>query len=240
MNWKMKWYSILISGLLLVANSCQEKAVNKSRVEELPYYSDAYFTPHWLSSDSDSLIDFHQIPDFSLINHNGDSFTEKNVANKIYVVNFFFTTCPGICPKMTANLKVVQDAFTPADSVLLLSHTVTPEIDSLPRLKKYAIEKEVNDTMWQLLTGDREQIYSLGRNAYFVEEDLGIDKPKEAFLHTENFILVDQNRHIRGIYNGLNSVSVNQLIEDIRLLKKRNKMIKFVKITHHVRQLHLN
>lgn len=221
MNWKMKWYSILISGVLLVANACHEKSVNNSRVEELPYYSDAYFTPHWLSSDSDSLIDFHQIPDFSLINQNGEPFTEKNVANKIYVVNFFFYTCPGICPKMTANLKVVQDAFSPADSILLLSHTVTPGIDSLPRLKKYAIEKEVNDTIWQLLTGDREQIYSLGRNSYFVEEDLGIDKPNEAFLHTENFILVDQNRHIRGIYNGLNSASVNQLIEDIRLLKKR-------------------
>ena len=143
MNWKMKWYSILINGVLIVANSCHEKSVNNSRVEELPYYSDAYFTPHWLSSDSDSLIDFHQIPDFSLINQNGEPFTEKNVSNKIYVVNFFFTTCPGICPKVTANLIVVQDAFSPADSILLLSHTVTPGIDSLPRLKKYALEKEV-------------------------------------------------------------------------------------------------
>jgi len=221
MNWKMKWYSILGSGMMLIFFSCNEQKENKSRVDELPYYSDAYFTPHWLSSDSDSLIDFHQIPDFNLINQNGEPFTEKNVANKIYVVNFFFTTCPGICPKMTANLKMVQDAFSPSDSILLLSHTVTPDIDSLPRLKKYALEKEVNDTMWQLLTGDRDQIYSLGRNSYFVEEDLGIDKPKEAFLHTENFILVDQNRHIRGIYNGLNSASVDQLIEDIKTLKSK-------------------
>jgi protein SCO1/2 len=214
----MKWYSILISSVLLF--SCSEQKENKSRVDELPYYSDAYFTPHWFSAGSDSLIGFHQIPDFSLINQNGESFTEKNVANKIYVVNFFFTTCPGICPKMTANLKVVQDAFTSADQILLLSHTVTPEIDSLPRLKEYALEKEVNDTMWQLLTGDRDLIYDLGRNSYFVEEDLGIDKPKEAFLHTENFVLIDQNRHIRGIYNGLNSASVNQLIADMKLLLK--------------------
>lgn len=146
--------------------------------------------------------------------------TEKSVKDKIFIADFFFTTCPGICPKMTANMNVLQQAFLDDDEILLLSHSVTPETDSVPVLAEYALKHNVNSAKWQLLTGDRTQIYKLGRSFYFVEEDLGIDKSEDDFLHTENFVLVDKNRHIRGIYNGLNTTSLQQLIADVKTLQK--------------------
>lgn len=191
-----------------------------SRVSTLPYYSEATFTPHWLSPESKELKIFHQIPDFRLINQEGKTITQRTFNNKIYVVDFFFTTCPGICPKMTDNMGLVQKAFLEDDDVLLLSHSVTPETDSVSILKSYAEDKGVNSKIWHLVTGQREEIYDLGRNHYFVEEDLGLEKEPDDFLHTENFVLVDKNKHIRGIYNGLNKASVYQLVADILTLKE--------------------
>lgn len=116
-------------------------------------------------------------------------------------------------------MNILQDEFLDDDDILLISHSVTPDRDSVSVLKKYATEKEVNSKKWHLLTGDRQQIYDLGRKSYFVEEDLGTTKTDEDFLHTENFVLIDKNKHIRGIYNGLNKASVRQLISDIKTLK---------------------
>lgn len=104
--------------------------------------------------------------------------------------------------------------------MLLLSHSITPKIDSVETLKKYAEEKGVISGKWHLVTGNRDEIYALGRSAYFIEEDLGEEKKDSDFIHTENFVLVDYNGHLRGIYNGLNAASVHQLIQDIRVLKK--------------------
>jgi protein SCO1/2 len=225
MNWKMKKSSIKINSFLLlltvlILNSCNtEKPKELSRVEQLPFYEDASFTPNWLDPKSDRIKDFHQIPAFSLFNQNGENITEKTFENKIYVTDFFFTTCPGICPKMTANMGVLQEAFLEDDEVLLLSHSVTPKTDSVSILKEYAEDKGVVSGKWHLVTGDLEEIYRLGRKSYFVEEDLGAEKNLTDFLHTENFVLIDKNRHIRGIYNGLNKTSVKQLINDIKLLK---------------------
>ncbi len=215
------------SGLLLglvVLISCSPKeeppqVEKESRVASLPYYQDVNFTPHWISPGSDSLNNFHQIPAFSLFNQKGDTFTEKSFQDKIYVSDFFFSICPGICPKMTANMEKVQEAFLEDDEVLLLSHSVMPEHDSVEVLYEYAQNKGVKSEKWHLVTGDRQEIYHLGRYHYFVEEDLGLLKDPEEFLHTENFVLVDKNRRIRGIYNGLNTGSVNQLIADIKTLK---------------------
>lgn len=224
MNWKMKTYSFAISSLLLAGvcgmGGCSEPKQAESRVANLPYYNDPTFTPHWLAPDSDSLQGFHQIPPFQLTNQEGETITEQNFEQKIYVADFFFTTCPGICPKMTANMAVLQEAFEEDESVLLLSHSVTPEGDSASVLKEYANNKGVISGKWHLATGERSQIYRLGRRFYFVEEDLGYDKGEDGFLHTENFILVDANRHIRGIYNGLNKTAINQLIADIETLKQ--------------------
>ena len=217
---KEKKYSLLFLGILFFIGC---KKTNKeditSRVDELPYYNEASFTPKWIDAKSDKLNTFHQIPNFSLTNQEGKNITQKTFQNKIYVTDFFFTTCPGICPIMTKNMNLVQQAFKDDNEVLMLSHSVTPTKDSVPQLKKYALEKSIGNN-WHLVTGDKKEIYDLGRQSYFVEEDLGEPKGLNDFLHTENFILIDKNKHIRGIYNGLNKNDVNQLIADIKNLKK--------------------
>ncbi|WP_435681891.1 SCO family protein [Nonlabens sp.] len=215
---------ILCSIILITSCGSKEEtpAVVKegeSRVEALPYYKEATFTPHWLSRDSDSLKEFHSIPDFNFVNQNGDSITQDTFKDKIYVTDFFFTVCPGICPAMTKNMNRLQEEFINDDEILLLSHSVTPDYDTPAVLKEYATRKNVNSSRWHLVTGDKEMIYDLGRNQYFVEEDLGTAKDVNDFLHTENFILVDKNKYIRGIYNGLNKASIDQLIADVKTLQ---------------------
>ncbi len=196
------------------------KSEKESRVEYLPFFKDPSFTPHWLVPKSKEVAEFHKIPDFTLINQNGDTLTQKSFDGKIYITDFFFTTCPGICPKMTDNMSILQKEFIDDQDILLLSHSVTPGIDSVSVLKEYASYRDIQDDKWHLVTGKREEIYSLGRNYYFVEEDLGVEKDTNDFLHTENFLLIDKNKHIRGIYNGLNKTSINQLIADVKTLKK--------------------
>lgn len=218
----MKNYSLLFLVVLLC--NCKGKTeVKSSRVDALPYYNDASFTPHWLEGKTTDLKSFHKIPEFTLTNQEGQQITQKTFENKIYVTDFFFTSCPGICPKMTENMSVLQDAFKDDDQVLLLSHSVTPVKDSVSILKHYAEGKGVITNKWHLVTGDRKQIYDLGRQAYFVEEDLGNEKSDDDFLHTENFVLIDKNKHIRGIYNGLNKTAVQQLIADIKTLEIEDK-----------------
>jgi protein SCO1/2 len=202
--------NILVISLLLLA-SCQEKKQAK-----LPYYDTPDFTPKWEMSNEKT---FHQIRPFKLINQENQDFTEKDMDGKICVADFFFTTCPGICPKMTNSMAAIQKEFISDDQILLLSHSVTPEKDQVPVLKKYAEAKKVDAKRWKLLTGNKDEIYDLGRKYYFVEEDEGIEKGTDIFLHTENFILIDKQRHIRGIYNGLDPNSIQRLIRDINVLK---------------------
>jgi protein SCO1/2 len=211
--------SIAIVSMALTVWGCGKSHDSTSGVEELPYYNEANFTPVWMTSGTVP-NDFHQIPSFSLINQKGNEFTEKNLDNKLTVVDFFFTSCPGICPKMTDNMMMVQEAFLTNDLVQIISHSVTPEYDSVEVLQEYASLKGINDEKWHLLTGDRKIIYDLGRNHYFIEEDLGLLKDLNDFIHTENFVLIDHHRRIRGIYNGLNKTSIRQLIADTEMLQK--------------------
>jgi protein SCO1/2 len=162
---------------------------------------------------------FHKIRPFKLINQENESFTEREIEGKICVADFFFTSCPGICLEMTNSMADIQKEFINDDEIQLLSHSVTPEKDSVPVLKEYAEEKKVNFKRWKLLTGDKDEIYDLGRKYYFVEEDEGVKRGNDVFLHTENFILIDKQRHIRGIYNGLDPDSMQNLIRDIKVLK---------------------
>jgi len=224
-NWKRKDWSTRLGMALfclsLALVSCQTgETEQETSISELPYFNEASFTPHWLKPNSTELKDFHKIPPFQLINQDGDSISEKTFEGKIYVADFFFTSCPGICPKMTSNMSLLQKAFLDDNEVLLLSHSVTPDYDSVSVLKEYAHAHQVVSGKWHLLTGNRDLIYSLGRKSYFVEEDLGLVKSGDDFLHTENFVLVDKQRRIRGIYNGLNLSSVKQLILDIECLKQ--------------------
>ena len=208
--------------LIVITISCKNKKKEEfsSRVHTLPYYNDASFTPKWISSKNDELSAFHKIPNFELINQHGEKVTQKTFENKIYITNFFFTTCPGICPMMTISMLKLQEEFKNDTAVLFLSHSVTPTIDSVPKLKKYALDNGIIDKKWHLVTGNKKEIYDLGRNFYFVEEDLGAPKGIDAFLHTENFVLIDRNKHIRGIYNSLNRASLAQLIVDVKALEK--------------------
>ncbi|AEH01830.1 SCO family protein [Lacinutrix sp. 5H-3-7-4] len=212
----------------LVLASCKKtvtkeisKAEETSRVEYLPYYNEESFTPKWLTPGTEEEKTFHKIPDFSLTNQLGNEVSQKTFENKIYITDFFFASCPGICPQMTGNMFKLQEEFLNDDEVLFLSHTVTPTKDSVPVLKNYAEKNGVIDNKWHLVTGDKETIYNLGRDEYFVENDLGEPKTINDFLHTENFLLIDKNKHIRGIYNGLNRASIAQLIVDVKTLKKQ-------------------
>ncbi|WP_396634447.1 SCO family protein [Maribacter sp. R86514] len=217
--------TVLSIVVILLFTACKQtvkkeniQVTETSRVEHLPFYNDESFTPHWITPNTEEEKQFHKIPDFKLINQLGDTLTQNSFENQIYITDFFFTTCPGICLKMTNNMTKVQEAFLDNDEVAILSHSVTPSIDSVSVLKTYAEKNGVIDSKWHLVTGDKNEIYNLGRNEYFVENDLGIPKDINDFLHTENFLLIDKNKHIRGIYNGLNRASIAQLITDVEAL----------------------
>ncbi len=217
---------LLILGLFaLTIFSCDKNKLSlreTSRVDYLPYYNDEAFTPNWITPNTKEERNFHKIPNFELINQLGDTITQKVFENRIYITDFFFASCPGICPQMTNNMYKLQEEFINDNDVLFLSHTVTPTRDSVPVLKNYAKKNGVIDNKWHLVTGDKMEIYDLGRNHYFVENDLGEPKDINDFLHTENFLLIDKKKHIRGIYNGLNRASMQQLIIDVRALQKEN------------------
>lgn len=213
------WLCIVLLGCNTPINKKTDKNTDTSRVRFLPYYEDESFTPKWLTPGTSEEESFHKIPDFKLVNQLGDTINQNTFDNKIYITDFFFTTCPGICPAMTAHMFKVQEAFNDDDDVLLLSHSVMPKTDSVPVLMAYAKQHQVKPNKWHLVTGGKKDIYKLGREYYFVENDLGEEKSIDDFLHTENILLIDKNKHIRGIYNGLNRASVNQLIIDVKALK---------------------
>lgn len=172
----------------------------------------------------------HTIADFSFTNQNGKTITQKDYQGKIYVADFFFTTCGSICPKMTNNMVWLQNKIKNNPKVLLLSHSVTPDIDSVPVLKKYALEKGVIDSKWNLVTGNKKDIYYIARKSYLAVKT---GKPSQMYdmVHTENFVLVDSKRRVRGFYDGTNLdgptepgiKNVKQLLEDITILCDEEK-----------------
>ena len=185
----------------------------------LPIYQPAMVNYELVDSTLQHQKKFHRIANFSLQNQNGELITQANYQEKIYVADFFFTTCPTICPIMTKNMAAVQEAFLNDPQVMLLSHSVTPKIDSVAQLKKYALEKGVKDQKWNLVTGDKKQIYRLARKSYLAVKEDGNGGPYD-MIHTENFILVDPEKRIRGFYDGTNPDEIQTLLEDIALLKK--------------------
>jgi protein SCO1/2 len=193
---------------------------NTPETATLPYYASADFTPQWIDKNSDAINSMPRIAPFTLVNQNGDALTEKNFAGKIYVADFIFTSCGGVCPNMTSNMRKVQEAFKNDDNVLLLSHSVTPELDSVAVLKTYAELNGLISGKWHLVTGDRKMIYDLARHSYFADEDLGRQRDENEFLHTEKFFLVDQRGRLRGLYNGVMPTEIDRLVEDIKTLQK--------------------
>ncbi|GLB51394.1 SCO family protein [Neptunitalea chrysea] len=185
----------------------------------LPIYQPSDVNTSLVDSTVQYIRKYHTIANFKLVNQNGDTITQKNYEGKIYVADFFFTTCPGICPIMTANMADIQKEILNNDKVLLLSHSVTPVQDSVPQLKKYAIKKGVIDSKWNLVTGDKKQIYNLARKSYLAAESDGDGGPYD-MVHTENFVLVDTKRRIRGFYDGTKKEEIKRLLEDIKKLEK--------------------
>jgi protein SCO1/2 len=211
----MKPANIFYFFVCLLLISCKEKKT----AYQLPFYTTADFTPHWYDHNDTALKNIHTVPEFSFINQDGNTFTSNEVKNKIYVADFFFTRCAGICPKMTTNMNKVAAAFPNDTALMILSHSVTPELDDPATLKTYASTKNIHTGQWQLLTGDKNEIYTIARKGYFAEQKKGFDKDTATFLHTENFVLVDKHGRLRGVYNGTLETEVNDLIEHIKLLK---------------------
>ncbi|CAA9195182.1 SCO family protein [Flavobacterium collinsii] len=185
----------------------------------LPIYNPADVNPELVDSTVQYKSKYHTIADFSFVNQNGDTITQKNYEGKIYVADFFFTTCGSICPKMTTNLEDVQKAVLNNPKVMLLSHTVFPEVDSIPVLKAYAIKHGVVDSKWNLVTGDKKEIYTMARKSYLAVK---LGRPDQLYdmVHTENFVLVDQKRRVRGFYDGTNKEEIKRLLEDINFLSQ--------------------
>lgn len=184
----------------------------------LPIYQPSMVTSELVDSTIQHQKKYHKIADFSLTNQNGKTITQKDYDNKIYVADFFFTTCPTICIAMTDHMVQIQKEILNDNDVMLLSHSVTPEIDSVAQLKKYALEKGVNDKKWNLVTGDKKEIYNLARKSYLAVLEDG-DGGEFDMIHTENFMLIDKKRQIRGFYDGTNPDEIKVLLEDIKTLK---------------------
>jgi len=188
----------------------------------LPIYQPAQVSTELVDSTIQHQKKYHKIADFSLTNQNGETITQKDYEGKIYVADFFFTTCQTICPIMTKNMHEVQKQFIADNEVMLLSHSVTPDIDTVEQLQRYAKEKLVNPTKWNLVTGDKKQIYELARKSYLAVKDDGNGGPFD-MIHTENFMLIDKERQIRGFYDGTKMEEIERLLEDINVLKASYK-----------------
>jgi len=218
----LKRYGLLIVFFIvfsIVAISSFNYVQNSQK--NLPIYSPSMVSDELVEEDLRYVKKYHRINDFSLLNQNGNNITQDNYKNKIYVADFFFTTCPDICPIMTGNMVYLQENLKDTN-VMLASFSVTPEVDNVDVLKKYSIEKGVDDSKWNLMTGEKKQIYDLARKSYLVAKATP-DGNNHAMIHTENFVLVDKEKRIRGYYDGTNIEDMDKLLDDIQILIKSYK-----------------
>lgn len=190
--------------------------------KNLPVFNPSDVNPELVDSTVQYVAKKHIIADFSFTNQNGKTITQKDYEGKIYVADFFFTTCKSICPKMTTNLAEVQKTFLNNPKIKLLSFSVTPDIDNVSVLKEYASLNGVLDSKWNLVTGDKKEIYTMARKSYLAVKQ---GKPEEQYdmVHTENFVLVDSKKRVRGFYDGTDTEEIKRLIEDIKWLLEDEK-----------------
>lgn len=176
-----------------------------------------YFGENKIAENGKDTI-YHRIPSFKFVSQNGDTITDKTFDGKIYVADYFFTTCNTICPQMATQLLRIQEKFAYAkEQVKILSHTVNPENDSVPVLQAYANMVHADTSMWTFVTGDKKQLYDIARNGYLLNALQGDGGPQD-FIHSEIFVLIDKEKRIRGIYDGTKIGDVNHLIDDIKIL----------------------
>ena len=190
----------------------------QTQEKKLPIYSPSMVSDELVEEDLRYVKKYHRISDFSLLNQNGNNVTQEDYKNKIYVADFFFTTCPDICPIMTGNMLYLQENLKDTN-VMLASFSVTPKIDTVEVLKEYSTLKGVDDSRWNLMTGDKKQIYDLARKSYLVAKAIP-DGKNHGMIHTENFVLVDRDKRIRGYYDGTNIEDMDKQLDDIQILIK--------------------
>ncbi len=219
----IKKYKIFFGTMLVVSAVTLTLFYNALTPQKtLPIYNPSMVNPELVDTTIQYIARNHKIGDFSFLNQNGETITQADYDNKVYVADFFFTTCPTICIAMTDNMVRIQEAIKNDNNAKLLSFSVTPDIDSVAVLKEYALEKGVIDSKWNLLTGDKKEIYTLARKSYLVVKE---GKPEELYdmVHTENFVLVDRKKRVRGFYDGTKTEDVDRLIEDLKWLSTRKK-----------------
>jgi len=190
--------------------------------DQLPVYNPVDVNPRLVDDSVKHISRNHRISDFNLINQNGEAITKEDFEGKIYVADFFFTRCQTICPIMAVNMQDLQEEFKNDPDLKFLSHSVTPVMDSVPVLRAYADKNEAIDGKWEITTGDKKHIYELARKSYFAVLDEG-DGGDQDFIHTEQFILVDQEGQIRGFYDGTEKEEMQRIIDDISILKRENE-----------------
>lgn len=187
--------------------------------KKLKVYNPIDVNPSLVHESIKHITKDHKIADFKLKNQNGETITQKNYENKIYIADFFFTRCTNICIAMAYNMNELQEYYKNDDDIMFLSHSVTPVMDSVTVLRKYADEKGVIDGKWNVTTGPKKHIYELARKSYMAVIEEG-DGGEDDFIHTEQFILVDKERRIRGFYDGTDKKDMEKLKEDMILLKE--------------------
>ncbi|MGB6035331.1 MAG: SCO family protein [Cryomorphaceae bacterium] len=202
--------AILIGGMVLAYPLLKSE-------KKLKIYQPSDVNPKLVDKSKQEVKSDHTVADFKLVNQLGDTITQANFENKIYVADFFFATCPSICPIMSRNIAVLQEEFSDRPEVMFLSHSVTPDIDSVAALYEYGELYEANPERWMLTTGDKKHIYELARKSYFAVLDEG-DGGKQDFIHTENFILVDTDKRLRGFYDGTSEADMQRLADEIEIL----------------------
>tara|TARA_R100000149_G_C5865547_1_gene130394 strand:+ start:551 stop:1222 length:672 start_codon:yes stop_codon:yes gene_type:complete len=215
---KYKFFGIvmLVLSAIIITIIYNVYTIDEGKV--LPVYQPNDVTAELVDTTVQHIKKYHKIADFSLTNQNGQIITQEDYKNKIYVADFFFTTCQTICPIMTDHMVNVQEKVKNNPEIMLLSHTVTPDIDTVAQLKRYAQEKGVDDTKWNLVTGDKKEIYDLARKSYLAAKDTPYNEYD--LIHTENFVLVDKKRRIRGFYDGTDPKAIEELMDDIEILQK--------------------
>jgi len=216
---RYKFFGLVLLILSIIIISIIYQVLKPNEV--LPIFQPAKVNAELVDSTIQHVKKYHIISDFSLINQNGKTITQEDYKNKIYVADFFFTTCQTICPIMTDHMVQVQNKLKNDSTIMLLSHSVTPEIDSVAQLKKYALKKGVDDTKWNLVTGEKKEIYKLARKSYLAVKTSG-NGDEYDMIHTENFVLVDKKKRIRGFYDGTDDLEIQQLLKDIEILKREN------------------
>ncbi len=205
------WFLILLPLIFVVwffINKSDQKPLRA-----LPYFGKKKYNVTF----SDTT--YHTVKPFCFKNQFNENVTEQTIAGKIYVTDFFFTTCESICPIMSTELERVYKAFYNNPNFLILSHTVEPEVDSVPVMLKYAKLHGVNNKQWLFLTGSKKALYTMARTSYLLNNEVG-NGDEDDFIHTQNFALVDYDKHLRGFYDGTDSAEVSRLIIDINLLLK--------------------